>query len=545
MISIVTAYYNRKKLFVRTLESIKKQNFQEAFEVIAVDDGSDNEERVENLVEQFPFLRVIRLEKKQKWYHNSCIPFNIGFRAAKGDKIIIQNPECLHFGNILEYTATHLKKNTYLSFSCFSLDKTTTENLDSLITNPENIKMVIEKNNHIIKNDGEAGWYNHSVFRPEAFHFCTAILKQDLSKLGGFDELYSYGIGYDDNEFLWRIKKMGMQIQFVDEELILHQNHYSPESSSYQNRADKNQLINKNILLFVEHTKEKKGYSANGLSKYLSLGQKKNPIKYQLQYLKTKRKYFRKFKNLKEFFIFRLSEKFNKTVKKQLANPLEIPIIIINYNQLYYLRQLLDFLRKRNFKNIIIVDNNSTYPPLLDFYEEKKENFTLERMKSNLGHLVFFENKELQQKYNKGFYFLTDADIVPNENLPKDFATQMIGYLRKYFRAVTKVGFALDIENIPEEYPLKEKVFAWEKNYWRNPVEKNVYKAKIDTTFALYKPGYPKKKTDYTFYNALRLSGDFTCKHGGWYLNPNALSEEQKFYLQTSSSAGSWTTKLK
>ena len=60
------------------------------FEVIAVDDGSDELERLEDLQVVFPFLRVIRLEKQNKWYKNPCIPFNIGFEAVKGDKITLK-----------------------------------------------------------------------------------------------------------------------------------------------------------------------------------------------------------------------------------------------------------------------------------------------------------------------------------------------------------------------------------------------------------------------------------------------------------------------
>ena len=102
MISIVTAYFNRKKLFTKTLESFEKSNCKN-FEVIAVDDGSHEEERLEDLMVKFPFLKVIRLEKKDRWYVNPCIPFNIGFKNAIGDKIIIQNPECFHSDDIISY----------------------------------------------------------------------------------------------------------------------------------------------------------------------------------------------------------------------------------------------------------------------------------------------------------------------------------------------------------------------------------------------------------------------------------------------------------
>lgn len=275
MISIVTAYYNRKKLFKRTLQSIKNQNYKNTFEVIAVDDGSDEHERLEELTKEFPFLKVIRLEKKNKWYQNSCIPFNIGFRAAKGDKIIIQNPECLHFGNILEYTENNLTDKNYLSFACFSLDKESTENLDVLLKTPSSINEIIAKDNHIVKNDGDAGWYNHSIHRPEAYHFCTAISKKSLKKLNGFDERFALGIAFDDNEFVERIE-LFLNIKFIDEEIILHQNHYSPTSTSYQNRADKTWLFNHNSFIFKNRVKR---FNYSFLLNNSPFAYKKNVIK--------------------------------------------------------------------------------------------------------------------------------------------------------------------------------------------------------------------------------------------------------------------------
>lgn len=277
MISIVTAYYNRKHLFINTLKSIKAQNSKYMLEVIAVDDGSEEKERLEDLVIEFPFLKVIRLEKKNKWYHNSCIPFNIGFRAAKGDKIIIQNPECFHYGNILDYTENNLVQNTYLSFGCFSLDKDSTANIDEIFTEKK-ISGIIEKNNDFARNDGDAGWYNHSIHRAKAYHFCTAITKKDLQSLGGFDERYALGIAYDDDEFLSRIKKKNLDIRFIDDELVLHQNHYSPNSNSFQNRNHKMHLTVRNMRL-LDKLSKKKYYRANLISKYLSLKLKKFYIK--------------------------------------------------------------------------------------------------------------------------------------------------------------------------------------------------------------------------------------------------------------------------
>lgn len=268
MISIVTAYYNRKKLFFRTLQSISLNYGKIDFEVIAVDDGSDENERLEDLQNDFPFLRVIRLERENKWYSNPCIPFNIGFEAAKGSKIIIQNPECYHFDKILEYVNDNLKENQYLSFGCFSLDKKNTDD-DLLFFDRENISSIIEKNSYVVKTDGGLGWYNHSQYRPGAYHFCTALMTSDLVDLGGFDSRYSNGFGYDDDDLIFRIKQKGMKIKFLDDIIAIHQNHYVHQVSiDEQKEKYANQKAKRNQSIFNNITKKARCYRAN----YLMIG---------------------------------------------------------------------------------------------------------------------------------------------------------------------------------------------------------------------------------------------------------------------------------
>ncbi len=234
-------------------------------------------------------------------------------------------------------------------------------------------------------------------------------------------------------------------------------------------------------------------------------------------------------------------------IQKQINKPSSIPVVIINFNQLFYLEQLIDFLLLKKTENIIIVDNCSTYLPLLDYYKKlaKNGNITIEIQKENLGHLVFWRNRALYKKYSDGFFVITDADIVPNTNLNDDYLKIMLNLLIKNHQ-FTKVGFALDIENIPDYYTLKQKVINWESQYWNLEIEKNCYDADIDTTFALYWPKVDRivKNTHHYFFKSIRLSGDFNAKHGGWYLDNENLTEEQMFYLQTSNNSNSWKMDL-
>lgn len=310
MISVVTAYYNRKKLFTRTLKSMLPYYGKIDFEVIVVDDGSDEAERLEDLQTDYPFLRVIRLEKQNKWYKNPCIPFNFGFEAVKGDKIIIQNPECYHFGAILAYVDAHLKENEYLSFGCFSMDKLNTDD-DALFFDEKNIAKLIENNNRSFTTDGDLGWYNHSKFRPEAFHFCAAIMSTDLFDLGGFDERYAKGVGYDDDELIWRIKNKKMQIKFIDDQIVLHQNHYVAPDDLVEANKRRFESYKRNKLIFEQITKCNSHWKVNYIE---------NPFYENSKENRTESNYFFEFNKLTNVIIkSKIKRKIGLKILKLLA----------------------------------------------------------------------------------------------------------------------------------------------------------------------------------------------------------------------------------
>lgn len=233
MISIVMSYHNRRNQLLKTLDSIRY--FGEP-EIIIVDDASD--ERIEDL----PGIKVIRVEPKQKTWINPCIPFNMGFAKATGDVVIIQNPECIHVGDILGYTR-NLKKGTVFSHAAYSLDY----HLEYNHYSPEGLKELIMNEPQRIQV-AHHGWYNHSVYRPVGFHFCMAMMREDLEEIGGFDERFATGIGFDDDDLVRRIKKAGMGLKIVDDPFVIHQKH---ARTDYHNTWTR-RMLNEDLYLRTE-----------------------------------------------------------------------------------------------------------------------------------------------------------------------------------------------------------------------------------------------------------------------------------------------------
>jgi len=228
-----------------------------------------------------------------------------------------------------------------------------------------------------------------------------------------------------------------------------------------------------------------------------------------------------------------------KLIKTQVEHPHTIPIIIINYNNLSGLTQLIDWLADRGYNNINIIDNDSDYEPLLQFYNNNTKVNVI-RQKNNGGHMVLWQNARLFRKFGKGYYVVTDPDVLPKSDCPSDFMTAFINLLEQN-AAVTKVGFSLEINDIPDAYTLKDAVIAWEKKYWETKFSDNSFVAALDTTFALYRPGNIDLKQ---FHSALRTDRPYTARHLGWYIDPDNLSEEELHYINTANFSNSWSLKL-
>ena len=223
-----------------------------------------------------------------------------------------------------------------------------------------------------------------------------------------------------------------------------------------------------------------------------------------------------------------------KFIREQEKDFKKIPIIIISFNQFKYLLELVQFLLEREYDNIIILDNCSTYKPLLNYLDNNPDNLKIYRFKKNYGHRVLWEKRDLIDKFSKGYYAVTDPDVIPDNECPEDFLLYFKKILDKNSQ-VTKVGFSLDLKKIPEHNPHKQKILNWEAKFWQQKDDKDNYIAPIDTTFALYKP-YQKNFG----YTAIRTAPPYVAHHMGWYIDPGNLSDEEKYYLSTASSSSSW-----
>lgn len=215
----------------------------------------------------------------------------------------------------------------------------------------------------------------------------------------------------------------------------------------------------------------------------------------------------------------------------------ETPIIVPVFNLVTYAKFMVDQLKSYGLENFIICDNASTYQPMIDYLNELSKTERVVRFDQNLGPRVFTENAEFLSIMPE-YFIITDPDLIFNNKLPKNFILKMKRILDMY--GISKVGFAIDIEETKDKFFDYWQVKKWEGHYWSNEVkvheEKDaLYLAAIDTTFCLHKKDFvinelKQKKQGIAQTSAFRIAGRFTCEHMGWWKDQPVPKEELDFY---------------
>jgi glycosyltransferase involved in cell wall biosynthesis len=210
-------------------------------------------------------------------------------------------------------------------------------------------------------------------------------------------------------------------------------------------------------------------------------------------------------------------------------SPTDVPVFIISYNRLPYLRSLMGWLEKNCFTNIIVVDNASSYPPLLAYLDSLP--YRIVRLKENLGHLAVWKCGLFADILDTSYFIVADQDDIPCEECPEDAVMQFYNHLLEYPR-ISKCGFSLRIDDIPPSYPMRSSVLGCESQYWVKPLsDGSGFFAPIETTFALYRPGIGPDFPGW--HDGIRLAPPYVARHLPWYEDPKTEDEEGRYSKQS------------
>lgn len=212
-----------------------------------------------------------------------------------------------------------------------------------------------------------------------------------------------------------------------------------------------------------------------------------------------------------------------------------IPVYINTFNRLTTTRRLADQVAELDGAVPVIIDNASTYEPLLDWYTTTGHEVV--RLRENMGHHAPWTSGVILQDAAP-LYVVTDCDL-DIEGVPADVLSVLQEPLQ-WRRPAEKSGLSLRIDDLP---PWQEAVMRWEARFWKRRVshDPRFYWAAVDTTFAMYCAGLPvERATQVAGVRAVRAGRPYTARHVPWYLDGSNLDDENTYYFATANTSNSW-----
>lgn len=209
---------------------------------------------------------------------------------------------------------------------------------------------------------------------------------------------------------------------------------------------------------------------------------------------------------------------------------------VIMFNRLTWPKALCERLSDEGM-DVILIDNGSVYPPLLEWY--KKCPYKIHHLPDHYGHRSLWQSKIIDQ-YKDEYYLVTDHDL-DISSVPKDFVDVLMDGFQY---DVVKSGLSLKIDDLPDNAYAWE-VYNWEKKFWQTEKRGMFYFSDIDTTIAVYKRDRVPMDDSDKFFRAVRADKPYEARHLPWYNTPENLTEEEKFYMDNIKRIGYWTSKYK
>ncbi len=228
----------------------------------------------------------------------------------------------------------------------------------------------------------------------------------------------------------------------------------------------------------------------------------------------------------------------------------EIPVLVVSYNNGSYVKNMVVQLNNYGITPIIFDNFSSDFNTkqiLADL--ERSGNAKLIACGRNYGHLVGFQ--EPVYKLLPEVFAYTDPDLQFSPDLPSDFLSVLAEITVQY--SVYKAGLALSLtaDEILSDAAIKcqtSKPFHFlkylsiqelESQFWRMRLEHEtleLYAAKIDTTFAVYR----KINFRDDFFDGIRVAGNYSAIHLPWYPRLDILTESEKTRYLSGNNSTYW-----
>ncbi len=221
-----------------------------------------------------------------------------------------------------------------------------------------------------------------------------------------------------------------------------------------------------------------------------------------------------------------------------------VPIYINARNLISPLKVMVEYLASVPRALPIIVDNDSHYEPLLEWYEWDCPVRVI-HTGINGGPQSWSRPGVMLDHAGLGlpFYIITDSDL-DLSGVPLDVLTVLEESLDEWDDK-QKAGLSLEINDIPDAHPFAEGVRQWESQFWSRPVVggEAFFHADVDTTFAMRRSCDPPAIGTG---RSLRTDRPYTARHLPWYLTKENITDEWKCYFKTATAGGlMWSARVR
>jgi len=215
LVSVIVLNYNAGELLLNCIESVKKSAYKN-LEIILIDNiSTDKSQKI--CKEKYPDIKLIQNDENFGY----CEGNNIGIREAKGDYIIILNPDTIVESNWIEELISAYNKfgEGLYQPKHLSLNEKTVYMSAGNMLNIFGFGYAREKGN---KDENQ---FNKIEEIGYASGTCLFTSSAVLKKVGLFDPfIFLY---HDDLDLGWRASQLGIKSYYVPTSLIYHAESYS------------------------------------------------------------------------------------------------------------------------------------------------------------------------------------------------------------------------------------------------------------------------------------------------------------------------------